>query len=385
MDLFSRRRRRALTTIGTAVAAIISGLVIHLSGVGEHAEATSSWSVALIVLGGAAVAFRGRWPLVVLVVVSIAHVTVVALTSDDEAMVLVTGAVMYTIGRHRGHLPVASAVVVAVSTVAAVTLLADPITPTEAIDELAKVLLFLVAGGAMRVGASRAAERVDAEAAARVQAERLAIARDLHDIVAHGLSSIAVQSGVAAHVMDRDPVRGRVALEEINVAAKRALEELRGMVGALRSTDAVPSRRPTPTDPDDLSGVLAGARRSGLEVELLAEGDFPDHASEVTVIAAHRIIQESLTNVARHAGPVPVTVTLSHGADAVRLEIVNAPCPEIVNAPLRIGRSPVPSTGIGIVGMTERAVSLGGTLAAEPTPDGGFRVEATIPYHRPGS
>ncbi len=196
-------------------------------------------------------------------------------------------------------------------------------------------------------------------------------------MVAHGLSTITVQSGVAAHLLDRDPGQAKESLEIINATGKHALEELRVMVGVLRSTDEDMPLRPTPTDPHDLSDVLAGAANAGLQVETELVGRFPPDVGDVCVVAMHRIIQEALTNVARHAGAVPVALSIRHGTDEVRVRIVN-------QAGRELG-PPTPSTGVGVIGMTERAETLGGSLRAGAIAAGGFEVDAMIPYHRAGN
>ena len=243
----------------------------------------------------------------------------------------------------------------------------------EFVGEAALMALPIAVGDAARSRAERLRNLIDAEATARVQAERLRIARDLHDVVAHGLSTIAVQSGVAAHLFERDPSQAKEALEIINTTGKQSLEELRAMVGVLRSTDDVPLQ-PTPLDPNDLSALLTRAAESGVEVTLSLDGMFPVDVADTTVLAAHRIIQEALTNLARHAGQVPATLQIRHHDDRVEVFVRNEP-----------GKRPtasVPSTGVGIVGMIERAESLGGSLHAGPTGDGGYEVVATLPYYR---
>lgn len=242
----------------------------------------------------------------------------------------------------------------------------------ELVGELAIGLLPIAVGDAARARADRLRQLIDTEAAARVQAERLRIARDLHDVVAHGLSIIAVQSGVASHLLDRDPAQARESLDIINATGRQSLEELRSMVGVLRSTDGAPLV-PTPADPNDFSAVVDGAARAGVAVTTTVAGAFPADVSDAAVVAVHRILQEALTNVARHAGGAATAVALTHGEDSVTLNVAN-----------QAGGPPigeVPSTGVGIVGMAERAESVGGTLSAGADGCGGFLVEAAIPYN----
>jgi signal transduction histidine kinase len=277
----------------------------------------------------------------------------------------------------------------------------------EMVSELAQGFLPIAVGELLRGRAVRLREMIEAEADARVQAERLRIARDLHDVVAHGLATIAVQSGVAAHLLDRDPNQAREALEAINATGKSSLEELRAMVGVLRSTDGpsvapatdggapvagagggvaagerLPSGtlpdaaaavlRPVPADPADLDDLVDGARAAGVDVTVHNVGGYPADVADGVVVAVHRIVREALTNVARHAGPVPATVSLRHGSVGVEVEIINDP---------PVGdRTPVPSTGVGVIGMRERAEAVGGRLDVGPLATGGFRVSASIPY-----
>lgn len=229
---------------------------------------------------------------------------------------------------------------------------------------------------AKRARDERTLELIDAEATERVMAERLRIARDLHDVVAHGLSMIAIQSGVAAHLVERDTKQAHIALDAINAISKESLGELRTMLGVLRSTDIAPLK-PAPSDPDDISDLVDAATQSGLSITLVSVGQFPPNASDTSVIAFHRILQEALTNVARHAGQVTTCVSITHNANHVTLEIENNP---------RVHPDySIPSTGVGITGMTERAEMLGGTLVADTTSDGGFNVTATVPYQHGAS
>jgi signal transduction histidine kinase len=313
---------------------------------------------------------------VVLSVVFVARLVVTWDTVNDVALIPATMAALYTVARTGDR---RTSLMAAIGAAVAMTLSVASLNSEEFVEELASeaavLLLPITVGDAARSRGDRIRDLVETEAAARVQAERLRIARDLHDVVAHGLSTIAIQSGVAAHLLDRDPDQAKESLEIINATGKHALEELRAMVGVLRSTDDDSPLRPTPADPNDLSDVLAGAAHAGITVTTDLRGHFPPDAGDASVVAMHRIIQEALTNVARHAGAVPVELAIHHGANELWVQIVNQPGVSVVGQ--------IPSTGVGIIGMTERAETLGGSLRAAPTADGGFSVEATIPYHRP--
>ncbi|WP_203848779.1 sensor histidine kinase [Dactylosporangium siamense] len=166
----------------------------------------------------------------------------------------------------------------------------------------------------------------DAEAARRVTDERLRIARDLHDVVGHQLALIHVQAGVAAHLLDASPVGAREALGHVRHASQTALGELRDTIGLLRR----PGEQLTPTQPvtglAGLPDLLATFRRSGLMVEASVSGD--DRTVTVPVdLTAYRVVQEALTNVRKHAGPVPVRVTLRFRDDALHIVVDNSAAP----------------------------------------------------------
>jgi signal transduction histidine kinase len=359
----------ALLSTGFAIAA----LTFDFSESGGDPNALA---YVLASVAGAILLARRRSPLVVLAVVVGARLIMVWDTGNELALIPAAMIALYTVarsGERRSSL--AAAVGAAVVMMAVVAVVNSEELLSELASEAALMSLPIAVGDAVRSRADRIRDLINTEATARVQAERIRIARDLHDVVAHGLSTIAVQSGVAAHLLDRNPDQARQALEIINATGKDALEELRAMVGVLRSTDEAPLR-PAPGDPNDLSDVLAGAANAGLTVTTDLRGQFPSDVGETCVVAVHRIIQEGLTNVARHAGPVPVELSIHHTTHDVRLRILNPS-----------GSSPsqgvIPSTGVGVIGMVERAEALGGTLRARPTPSGGFEVDATIPYHRP--
>jgi signal transduction histidine kinase len=215
------------------------------------------------------------------------------------------------------------------------------------------------------------------EARRRVAEERLRIARDLHDSVAHSMATINVQAGVAAHVIDRHPDRARESLVVIQQASGEVLDELAAVLGLLRlDPSEAPDRSPTP-GLDQLPALVSSTRRSGLEVALDAESG-PDEVSPSIGVAAYRIVQESLTNVVRHAGPAArATVTIAaDGIGGLCVEVAdNGTGPDGSNA----ADSAAPGAGVGIIGMRERAEATGGRLEAGPGPAGGFVVRATWP------
>jgi signal transduction histidine kinase len=198
----------------------------------------------------------------------------------------------------------------------------------------------------------------------------LRIAQELHDVVAHHISLINVQAGVALHLGDTRPEQTATALAAIKDASKEALVEMRSIVGILRDTDEQAPRAPVPglARLDELVGRTAQA---GLDVRTSIQGD--PRALPVRVdAAAYRIIQESLTNIVRHANASRATVRVGYGDTAVTVQIDDDG---------RTGGVP-PTEGNGITGMRERATALGGTFDAGPA-GGGFRVTARLPLGTP--
>jgi signal transduction histidine kinase len=214
---------------------------------------------------------------------------------------------------------------------------------------------------------------VAAEEARRRRAsdERLRMAQELHDVLAHDLSLISVQAGVALHLLEEHPEQTRPALAAIREASGDALGELRRVLEILRADgddDGAP-RRPAPSL-GDLEGLVARTAAAGVDARLRVTGDRRVLPGDLER-AAYRIVQESLTNAARYAGGAPVEVSVDFGGDAVTVQVDDhGPGP----AP---GRSA--GSGSGIAGMRERASALGGRLDVGPRAGGGFRVRAWLP------
>lgn len=214
------------------------------------------------------------------------------------------------------------------------------------------------------------AERVEQEALRKAGEERLRIARELHDVVAHNISVINVQARSALHLLDREPDRARAALEAITDVSRQALMEFRSVLDVLRAVDEPAPRAPTPTLAA-LETLLAPLRDSGLAVSVTTRGA-PRPLPANVDLAAYRIVQEALTNAARHSGASSAVVHLDFGEHELRLEIDDDGF-GTTNGHL----SP---EGHGITGMRERATALGGGFTAGPRLDGGFSVHASLPY-----
>jgi len=262
---------------------------------------------------------------------------------------------------------------------------------------------------AMRERAEHAERDRDAELQRRVDAERLRIARELHDVVAHTMSMINIRAGVAAHVLADvvggpdaagagDPAdaagaagpsgaavaQALEALQSIKRGSRDGLRELRAVLQVLRQVDA-DGDLPTAPAPGlaQLDALLASARAAGLAVSVQVQGPAAP-LSPGTDLAAYRIVQEALTNVVRHAGASAATVRLAYGPDllALRVQDDGRPGPDDPRrpgAPERHGGAETATPGLGIAGMRERVEALGGTLRTGPTPAGGFEVLAELP------
>jgi signal transduction histidine kinase len=212
----------------------------------------------------------------------------------------------------------------------------------------------------------RIAERKQSE----LQAERVRIARELHDVLAHSLSQINVQAGVGLHLMDKQPEKAKAALASIKESSKTALDEVRSVLGILRAEGGADPSAPLVPEPDlsRLTGLAASIAAEGLAVDV--RNSIEAAPSAAVQLALYRIAQESLTNVLRHAKATAVTVIASEECGSYLLEITDN----------GTGSPPRQDTGgRGLVGMHERAELLGGSLAAGPLETGGFRVSARIP------
>jgi signal transduction histidine kinase len=218
-------------------------------------------------------------------------------------------------------------------------------------------------------------ERAREELARRaVSEERLRIARELHDIVAHGMSIIAVQSGVGAHVLDSQPEEARKALAAIEVTSRQALVEMRRLLGVLREeSEPRGSLAPAP-GLADLDGLAAEVAKAGVRVEVRIEGSRPELPLGLD-LSTYRIVQEALTNVVKHAGPATARVHIRYAPGEVAVEVVDDGLGAAARA---AGDAGAPHHGHGIAGMRERAALYGGGLEAGPLAGGGFRVAARL-------
>lgn len=284
--------------------------------------------------------------------------------------------------------PTASIVtaVVATSILAATLIGGGEQVAQAAIAGVALILLGALAGENVKANrsyasqqADRAAQRAAAAAAERAEQvsralaeERAQIARDLHDIVAHAMSVIAVRSGVARMVIDSDPDEARAALAIIETTTRRSLHEMRLLVGVLRSPEDQPAELSPAPGLGDLDQLIADMAVAGVAARMETVG-VARPLSPAADLSAYRILQEALTNVVRHAGPTQARVLITYRPGGVSLEVTDDGPSE--SAPRPAGRA---GTGHGLIGMRERAALFGGELEAGPH-RGGFRVLATLP------
>nr|MDA8290353.1 sensor histidine kinase [Actinomycetota bacterium] len=209
-----------------------------------------------------------------------------------------------------------------------------------------------------------------------VAEERLEIARELHDVVAHSLSVIAVQSGVGRHVIETNPKEAKSALAAVESTSRAALDELRRMLGVLRRDE----QRPASLDPAPGVATLARladhVRGAGVPVALVVDERAVRALSPSAELSVYRIVQEALTNVVKHAGPAEARVAVTADAGTLVVEVADT------------GRGGAPradpdgSTHHGIVGMRERVLLFGGTLEVGDRSGGGFAVVARLPLDR---
>jgi signal transduction histidine kinase len=209
-------------------------------------------------------------------------------------------------------------------------------------------------------------------------AERVRIAREMHDIVAHHLSVVVIQAQGAQRMAEKDPARAKCAMADVERTGRTALDEMRHLLGLLRTGEPGEAAAAGPDAAlgpalglSDLESLAAGMRTAGLPVTVVRRGP-PREVPEDAGLTVYRIVQESLTNVLKHAGAAAATVEVDFAADlAVTITDDGRGASAALDA--------IPGSGRGTAGMRERVAALGGRLAAGPRPGGGYLVRATIP------
>ncbi|MFF7310985.1 histidine kinase [Streptomyces sp. NPDC008137] len=357
----------------------------------RHRDTPVSWalrtpdplSLVLMVLGAAALVFRRRAPMTVLVLTGTVSV-VESVTGDPRAPVAMSAVIaLYTVASTTDR-PTTWRVGLLTTTVLTGAAMAAGPLPWYAQENLGIVAwagIGATAGDAVRSRrafiqairerAERAERTREEEARRRVAEERLRIARDLHDVVAHHIALVNVQAGVAAHVMDKRPDQAKEALAHVRDASRSALNELRATVGLLRQSGDPEA----PTEPapgldrlDELAGTF---RNAGQRIEV-ARTDQGTALPAAVDLAAYRIIQEALTNVQKHAGPhAKAEVSVVRVGPNIEITVLDDGSGEDAD--------PGSGGGHGLLGMRERVTALRGTLTTGPRYGGGFRVHAILP------
>ncbi|MEU1126525.1 histidine kinase [Streptomyces sp. NPDC005899] len=345
------------------------------------------WSVLLMVLAAAALVLRRRRPVTVLAVTGLLSAAEFLLMDPPAPVVMSAVIALFTVASSTDRPTTwrVGLLTMAVLTVTAMVVGSSPWYSQENVGVLAWTGLACAAGDAVRSRrafvdairerAERAERTREEEARRRVAEERLRIARDLHDVVAHHIALVNVQAGVAAHVMDKRPDQAKEALAHVREASRSALGELRATVGLLRQSGDPEA----PTEPAPglavLDALIDTFRNTGLSVEV-ARTD-PDRPLPAAVdLAAYRVIQEALTNVRKHAGAgAKAEVSVVRVGATAEITVLDD------GAGAGPGRPAGPGDGggHGLLGMRERVTALGGTLTAGPRYGGGFRVHAILP------
>jgi signal transduction histidine kinase len=382
MDSFQRLARvsRVPTRSDVLIAAVLAVWAV-LEAIFVEGPGSTGARVGVALLVTVPLAFRRRHPLALMVLVG-AVVIALALVADEPekgtfpfpSLLLAS----FSVGLYARALPVAIAGL-AIGVATPVVFFNSPIYESTgpAATNLA-ILTFFIAG-AWTAGlllhrraeqASQAIATSGELARTAVSEERARIARELHDVIAHSVSVIAVQAGAAEQQIEADPDQAREHLSAVRRTAREAMTEMRRLLGVLREDE--PSYVPQPGI-SRLPDLLDEARGAGLEVELTEEGPRP-RLSPGLDLTVYRLTQEALTNVRKHAGSGPATVSLRYGSREIALDVSN-----------RVDGTPSPSAGgQGLVGMRERVRLFGGDFDAARE-DGAFHVRVRLPVEEPSS
>jgi signal transduction histidine kinase len=386
------RSRSAMVDLIVAIALCTATLLAGLTGPHQRGGAVSGPAVVAAVIAYGALLGRRRWPVAALMVTVVAAAVHMVLTGTHGWVVAAPLLALYHLaditGDRRRLLVVGGFAVLVL--VALPTLFVEKSwLSAENLAVTAVCGLALAAGDAARsrrayIGgieerARRAEYSREQDARRRVVEERLRIARDLHDSMGHHIALISAQAALAGYVFDRQPATAKQALGHIHQASRAALDDLRDTIGLLRQAGDLAA----PTEPTggvaDLYELVASFRRSGMRIEQLMTGavrPLPP-AADLTVF---RVVQESLTNVRKHAGDATARVQLSFRPEAVCVTVDDEGNGRVRTAAeqqeLACGRD---GSGHGLMGMRERVAAVGGSLTAGPRQGGGFRVSADLP------
>jgi signal transduction histidine kinase len=355
-----------------AVTVLLSA---DLGSIDPGLHAASPIAVVVTAVGAAGIGLRRRLPLLGLALVAVAAVVVSGRSQFTGLLPYLTMVALYSVAANGTRREAVGGLVLVVLSFIALHGAGVPdLAVVDVVTSAAVCVAAVAVGDAVR---QRRAHQQDLVAAAESRAEvaaqgavveeRLRIARELHDVVAHSMSLIAVQAGVGAHLLYRDPGAAERALEVIADTSRYALSQTRSVFGLLRGDDAQPSLPGLVS----LAAMVDAVRQAGMVVDVRVEGTRREVPATVD-LAAYRVIQEALTNALKHAPDRPVTVGITYAPAALRVDVGDAAG----------GGGAVeakPADGFGLIGLRERTRAVGGTLTAGPTAGGGFRVVADLP------
>lgn len=333
-------------------------------------------------------AWRSRWPLRVLGILACGVLVNLALVRVSETYAPPVVFALYSVavlGTRRRTLAVAAGMIAAAIAVGVLFSPGDDGTLQEIVQEVTRLGFALAVGeavrgrrqfvGALRERAERAEREQELEARRQVDEERVRIARDVHDVVAHSIATISTQASVGLHIGREEPERAVEALAGIKEISARALYDLRSTLGVLREESGAPTG-PAPSM-QLVPELVEQARGTGLAIDLRMEGS-PAGLPAALGAGIYRIVQEGLTNVMRHAEGADAIVHIAVGAEEVEVEVSDDGTGASTDAGAAGGQS-------GLIGMRERATALGGVFEAGRRADGGFSVRAVIPLDREDS
>ena len=376
----------AIALVAT-VMAVLSLVSTDVATIDPRLEPADPVAVIATAVAGLSLAWRRTRPTASFAVFTVGCLVV---TLTDHYIGLLSVLLLfslYSLAAHGGRRQGVVGLVASIVVFNVLSLLDVPDLETS--DLLQAFALLVVAwalGDAIRSRRAQQAERLrmaEQEAAAAheqsaraVTEERLRIARELHDVVAHSMSLIAVQAGVGGHVIRTDVAAAEHALEVIAETSRNALTQTRSMLGLLREENADPAAAPTQTI-DDLDALVADVAQAGVEVTLSIEGPRRPLGSGVE-LTAYRIVQESLTNVLKHSSATAARVCLTYAEDAVDIEVLDTG-----SGARSVPEDEAEASGHGLVGLRERTRLLGGTLEYGALEGSGFRVAAHLPSPEP--
>nr|WP_285738405.1 histidine kinase [Kitasatospora phosalacinea] len=373
-----------------ALAAFVPTLFGIGAQIGDLPERPASALGAGLVLAQALpLAVRRRWPAACLAAVGGAFAVHQALGFATTFASVGLYLALYSAGAHQPRHRPALAVAAAAGYAALAVVLHRLGSPQSVPDYLAFFLVLAVAallGGAVRTRRTDEAQRRRTAAEAATAAERARIARELHDVVTHHVTAMVVQADAAQFLVGPAPERATEAMAAVSDTGRRALTELRYLLGVLEATGDAATGDPATVDRAPTLGrvgdLVERARRAGQPVEFTRQGERRPHGVDVE-LAAYRVVQEALTNALKYAAGQPTRVLLRYGAADLRVEVATdgpaaAPARGAVGGALR-GSGSGGGGGRGLAGLRERVRMLGGELESGPGPAGGFAVRATIP------